>query len=154
MREDLIDKLGIKTSQTKLNVSTMTNMNHNQITRVVNNLEIKSIDGTYSTLIPVVYTRKAESWPFSREDLVRLRDLEDLPHLKEVPIKEVDEDVGLLIGMNAPDLLKEIEVVDGDAGLPYATLHKLGWVISGPIGRSNLSQIEIVIKLMWFLIIV
>ena len=44
--------------------------------------------------------------------------------------------IGILIGMNIPELLKPLNVVSTTTSGPYASQHYSGWALNGPYGRS------------------
>ncbi|KAA0202660.1 hypothetical protein HAZT_HAZT006353 [Hyalella azteca] len=46
------------------------------------------------------------------------QDVEELPHLKDAPSKFMDSDTLLLLGMNAPELIKPRDVIGGEDNLP------------------------------------
>ena len=50
-------------------------------------------------------------------------------------IPNIDADVGLLIGSDAPEILEPKQVIPSQNGGPYATRTTLGWVVNGPLGK-------------------
>ena len=135
--ERIVDKLCIKTQQTSVQLSTMERKNSSINTRVINNLELSSLDGQSVTDIPVLYTKSNASWPFTKEDIPHFDDVKQFSHLANIPFSFIDSDVDILIGMNVPMLLKPLEIIDGDDDQPFASLHLLGWTINGPVNRAS-----------------
>lgn len=137
IREDIVDKLGVRTEPVSIKVKSMTSLNDIQKSKVLNNLTLSSLDNSFTTSIPVMYTKPKKHWPFSESDLPRSNDLEEYPHLKNLSFPECSAEIGILIGMNAPELLMPLEVITGDAGTPYATRHSLGWTVNGPVNSGS-----------------
>ena len=50
-------------------------------------------------------------------------------------IPNIDVDVSLLIGSDAPEILEPKQVIPSQNGGPYATRTTLGWVVNGPLGK-------------------
>ncbi len=57
-----------------------------------------------------------------------------IPYLKYVPLEYIQNGkIGLLIGMNVPEFPQNNDMLSYG---PYATLHKLGWALQGPICKT------------------
>ncbi|XP_068237239.1 uncharacterized protein [Palaemon carinicauda] len=97
---------------------------------LVSGLSVLDYEGkTCITLPPVL---SAPRIPIDECDVVRSRDLERWPHLREIYIPEVEAEVGLLIGNNAPHLLEPREVINSTRlHEPHAIRTLLGWVVCG-----------------------
>ncbi|XP_047739152.1 uncharacterized protein LOC125178730 [Hyalella azteca] len=138
IRDDLIEQLGAGTRPTKVFLSTMENVKKELTTAILTHLEISPLDDSKLTSIPILFTKPSESWPFSRDDIPTYKDVENLPYLEDVPFDFVTVDVGVLIGMNSPGLIKTYSTVSGEWEQPFASLHWLGWAFNGPIaGRQQ-----------------
>jgi hypothetical protein len=135
MDEKLLDALGIKPVKKSITITTMESKHSTCVTKVVNNLKVCDLNDGAQVIIPVVYTKQHKTWPFSKDDLPNPADIEVLSHLSEVPFTYLDADIGLLIGMNIPEVLKPAEVIGGEAGQPYASKHTFGWALNGPVKR-------------------
>ena len=71
-------------------------------------------------------------------DAPRQEDIDGCLHLKNLPIGFLpDTSIGILIGMNQPDLLFPIETVRGPNSQPYATLHLLGYALNGLVANRS-----------------
>ena len=139
MNEGVLEKLGLRFSAPKYTVSknTMGNKNHSNSSRVVNNLKVSDLEGNHEINVPVVFTQHDSAWPFSKEDVAKQRETEQYEHLRDVPFKFLDENVGLLLGVNIPSVMKQLEIVDGSPDDPFASRHLLGWVVNGPVNSSS-----------------
>jgi len=136
INEKLLSYLNVFPAETTVDVSTMNGKNETK-TRVLNNLQVSDIHGNFSATIPVIYTKPETQWPFSKSDLITRNDVKDYTHLRDVPFDFSNEDVGLLIGINVPSILRPREVIYGNENDPFASLHSLGWALNGPVKRSG-----------------
>ena len=68
------------------------------------------------------------------------KEMSQWPHLQEIDIRDVDADVGLLIGSDVPRALEPREIKSGNYGEPYATRTDLGWVVNGPLRKCGNSR--------------
>ena len=55
-----------------------------------------------------------------KESAIVKEDINDIQHLKYIPIPSIANEVSLMIGQDVPDALKPLEVRDGGDGQPYA----------------------------------
>ena len=111
MRESLMKKLGIKTQDYIRNVTTMTNKNSPTKIHVIHNLKIYDFEGKNAVILPVVYTRPDDQWPFDRPDRMFNDDCRNVPALREVPFNFIDQDIELLVGNNIPEMVKPFSVL-------------------------------------------
>ena len=58
------------------------------------------------------------------------------PILKHLPPDGSDSSIGILIQSNCPRALEPLSVIQSEEGGPYATQTKLGWCVTGPMGRQ------------------
>ena len=82
---------------------------------------------------PIVFTRP--SLPVTTESIVNQQDVEKWLYLSEVKIPNIDADVGLLIGCDAPEILEPKQVIPSQNGGLYATRTTPSWVVNGPLGK-------------------
>ena len=132
--ERILKRLNVKGINTKLQLSTMEGTSSHSHTKVINNLELYDLDDNLQDVIPVVYAQK--KWPFSSEDSPTA-DVAKLEHLADVPFNFIDADITLIIGMNRPEMVKPLQIVDGAWNEAYASLHRLGWALNGPVSGSQ-----------------
>ena len=83
--------------------------------------------------IPVVYAQ--QNWPFTKEDSPVPSDMKE--HLSNLPYSFINSTVGLIIGMNRPEMIKPLQIIDGPRDSVYASLHQLGWALNGPVGEKR-----------------
>jgi hypothetical protein len=157
--EELLDSLEISGTPAEIKLTTLQGKHSPLRTCVVNGLEIMDLEENEKVMLPLVYS-KAEL-PIDRDEIPNRSEISDFTYLNEVPFQFVDANVGLLIGMNVPDVLKPLEIVGSDTAGPYASRHKLGWALNGPLTSSsdsthvhrikieNRDHIENQLKYMW-----
>ena len=86
-----------------------------------------------------LYTRK--EIPVSMEDVPTLEDVDRWLYLRGIKIPDINSDVGLLIGTNAPLASEPWEVVHSQDDGPHAAKTLLGWAVRGLL-RSNTENIH------------
>ena len=62
---------------------------------------------------------------------VSMEDLDRWPYLRGIKIPDINSDVGLIIGTNAPLASEPWEVVHSQDDGPYAAKTLLGWAVRG-----------------------
>ena len=108
-------------------------------TYVVKGLEVCDLNGTNAVKLPILYTR--EEMPVSTEDVPTQEDVDRWPYLRGIKIPDINSDVGLLIGTNAPLASEPWDVVHSQDDGPYAVKTLLGWAVRGPL-RSNTETVR------------
>ena len=136
LNEKLLKTLKITPKETNINVTTMNGTNDLK-TKVVYNSELSDVNGNYKVVVPVMYTKNSNSWPFNRDDLATDIDIADYSYLSEVPFNFTTDDIDVLIGMNVPELFKCEQIIDGEGGGPFASKVLFGWTLNGPVSRSS-----------------
>ena len=53
-----------------------------------------------------------------------------IPQSNQTPI---DEEIGMLLGTNAPKVMEPLEIINSQGEGPYACRTLLGWVVNGPL---------------------
>ena len=133
MNEKLLNDLNIKVKDSNVNISTMEHNNKSIDTKVVNNLEISGIHNTNYEILPVVYAQR--NWPFSAGDTPEPEDMKE--NLDDIPYEFVDSTIGLIIGMNHPEMVKPLQIKDSPTHGVYASLHLFGWALNGSVGKNE-----------------
>ncbi len=139
MREDLAQRLNVEGSSTNLILTTM-HGSENVLTKVIDGLIVTNLrDEDVTVELPRTYTRKVI--PADHSELPLPDEVKKIPHLRKVseempPFME-DVDVGLLIGLNCPRVLRPREIIFGKETEPYAIRSLLGWYINGPSHASE-----------------
>ena len=130
--EKLANQLNLSGKKTMLSLTTMERENSKTDCRVVS-LEVLDLDEENLFELPVMFTRP--SLPVTTESAANQQDVEKWQYLSEVKIPNIDADVTLLIGSDAPEILEPKQVIPSQNGGPYATRTTLGWVVNGPLGK-------------------
>ena len=138
--EKILSELGIKGMPSQFQLTTLEKTLSPMSTRVVDCLEISDLDDNETVRLPCTFSRP--NLPISTEDMIKSEDMSRWSHLADIPIKFVEADVGLLIGINVPEVLKPLKVISGAEDEPFATKHKLGWAISGPVNHSHNTELK------------
>ena len=136
--DELLNALNIEGKGCNLSLTTMENNSSKVSVKVVENLEIVSLDETECVVVPKIYAKK--HWPFSVNDNLREADVKKCKLLKNVPFKFLPAKIGLLIGINMPQIVKPLEVVNTTNDGPYATRHLFGWAFNGPIRDKKVHE--------------
>ena len=101
------------------------------------NLEIFNLDKTVKLSLSSVYAK--EKWPFSKDDSPSCDDVRKIEEFNDIPFNFINSKIGILIGMNEPEIIKPLQIVQPNENGPFASRHKLGWAINGPINGSSSS---------------
>lgn len=133
--EELAKLLELQGSHTQLNVSTLEKENSPWETVKYDGLEISDLDGNFPYKLPPLFQR--QSLPFTKEHIPQPSDWDAYPHLKNLPFEIIEAPVGLLLGMNASDALRPLEVVKGEDNSPFGIRYQHGWAINGPLGGKG-----------------
>ena len=130
----LLRKLDAKGVKTTLSLTTMQTTNEAIECSLVN-LEVSDLSDHNVIELPTVYSRP--SLPVSTDAIGTQEDVNRWPHLKGITIPNIEAEIGLLIGSDAPQVLQPVEVRESKNGGPFATRTVLGWVLNGPLGRTG-----------------
>ena len=66
-------------------------------------------------------------------------DVRKIEEFNDIPFNFINNKIGILIGMNEPEIIKPLQIVQPNENGPFASRHKLGWAINGPINGSSSS---------------
>ena len=130
----LLRKLDAKGVKTTLSLTTMQTTNEAIECSLVN-LEVSDLSDLNVIELPMVYSRP--SLPVSTNAIGTQEDVDRWPHLKGITVPNIEEEIGLLIGSDVPQVLQPVEVRESKNGGPSATRTVLGWVLNGPLGRTG-----------------
>lgn len=137
--EALISRLGYKGKKTTLNLKTMDGYSNNVDVELIKDLSVQSLDGEITEIIPKLYAKAP--WPFERHDSPTKNDVEKYVSFKDIPFEFIDEKIGLLVGINVPQIVKPLELVNTTRNGPYATKHLFGWALNGPVKGHQMSKL-------------
>lgn len=106
----------------------------------ISGLEVAALKGTTFLTLPDVFSQ--ESIPVTQDNIPTEEDLKEWPYLKEVELEPINASIGLLIGANAPKVLEPWKVINSEGIGPFAVKTLLGWVINGPLGHREDSDMN------------
>ena len=132
MDESLLQQLNIKGEDDYFTLTTMERNSSKIPVKIIAYLEIVSLDNDYKVTIPKVFAKK--HWPFENHQTLSEKDVNKFLELNEVPFNFVKAKVGLLVGLNMPEILRPLEIINTSKNGPYASKHVFGWALNGPIG--------------------
>ena len=105
-------------------------------------LEVSNLDSNDFHILPEVLTQT--KMPVNVNNMVTSEELAKWPYLSKVNIPNINANVDLLIGTNAPKILEPWEVINSSRNGPYAIKTVLGWVVNGPLnGISGALEVEL-----------
>ncbi|KAI2665729.1 CD180 antigen [Labeo rohita] len=104
-------------------------------TFILRGLQISNLDGQTFMDLPELYTQG--SMPIRKNNILTQEDLKDWPYLEGIKIPSINEEVELLISINASNLMEPWEIINSQGGGPYAVRTLLGWVVNGPLRGGN-----------------
>lgn len=137
--EDLMHDLKVTGRKTHILLRTM-GQERPVSTNVVTGLEICGLEGDSYVTLPQVFSQK--EIPVKKESIPRQKDIDGWPYLKEIRVREIEADIGLLIGTNVPKALEPWKVINSKGNGPYAIKTVLGWVINGPLQKESVAKNE------------
>lgn len=132
--QSLMDKLQVKGKNTKISLTTMEKENSVFKTKIISNLEVMDLDENQKILVPLAYSK--QKLPISTEDLITQEKADEWEHLRNIPMRYINSQVEILLGINTPEAVKPLEIVDGRQNEPFAIRTKLGWAINGPSSKN------------------
>ena len=129
---DLLEALEVKTAEpTRLSLCTVDPKATKLDSLIVTGMEVSSMSEADFIELPPVYT--LQRIPVTEDDIPKSEDLKAWPHLHGVELRDIDADIGLMIGNNVPQAMEPWSVVHGQPGEPFAVETRLGWVVNGPV---------------------
>ena len=131
MDSELMKTLKLKGNKKSLDVTTIDDSKIKIDAVEIKNLIIMSIDKEQCKPLSTVYAK--DNWPFDEEDSPTYANIAGVKEFDFLPFHFISSKIGILIGMNEPDIIKPLQVIETPGNGPYASEHKLGWAINGPI---------------------
>ena len=141
---DLARALDLKGTPSTLSVSTLEKEASTWHTVCFQGLEVKDLDGNNPHVLPPLFSR--DSLPFDKSHIPQSSDWESHDHLREIPFEIIDASVGLLLGMNASELLRPLEVAKGPDNSPFGIRYLHGWALNGSLngpGSTFVHRVEV-----------
>lgn len=136
--DELVKSLAADGPETVLSLTTMEAKSQPVTVKAIENIEAISIDGKRRVIIPKMYSKK--NWPFELHDSPKYDDVKHIPELRKLPFGFIPCKIGILIGMNYPDIVKPQKIVNSTTRGPYASEHQLGWALNGPTNGSDFDR--------------
>nr|XP_057925588.1 uncharacterized protein LOC131127575 isoform X1 [Doryrhamphus excisus]XP_057925589.1 uncharacterized protein LOC131127575 isoform X1 [Doryrhamphus excisus] len=99
--------------------------------QILSGLEVSGMDGNDFIELPDVLTQR--TMPVSAVNIPRQEDVDQWSYLKGVKLHDIDADVELLIGTDAPKVMEPWELINSQDEGPYAVRTRIGWAINGPL---------------------
>ena len=122
--QQLMESLGADGDRATLSLTTLGN--HDSINECkVFKLEVFDLDENELVKLHTVFS--TPKLPVSKESIPKQSDVARFPYLRDIQILEIDVDIGLLIGNDAPKALEPREVRQSEGQGPYATRTVFGW---------------------------
>lgn len=106
--------------------------------QILTGLEVSKLDDNQFVELPEIFTQ--ETIPVSKSNIPTQQDIEKWEYLKDIKIPELDTEVEVLIGTNAPKLMEPWEIINSQGDGPYAVRTLLGWVINSPLRGNSSGQ--------------
>ncbi len=139
--EQLMRKLNVTGRKTNFLLSTMGQKTVVPAYSLIG-LEVSNLDSNDFHVLPEVLTQT--KMPVNINNMVTPAELARWPYLSKVNIPNINANVDLLIGTNAPKILEPWEVINSCGNGPYAIKTVLGWVVNGPLnGNSGAPEAEL-----------
>ncbi|XP_051776177.1 uncharacterized protein LOC127526093 [Erpetoichthys calabaricus] len=130
--ERLQKQLNLQGRRTQVFLKTMNNYDDDSkvVTQssVLSDLQVCGVNDDEYIDLPKVFTQV----PVDRENIPLQEDIDKWAYLKEVRLTHIDSEVDILIGINYPEIFKELRTIPSQGGGPYAMKTALGWVVGGP----------------------
>ncbi len=133
----LMNRLGLSGKRSNILLRTM-GQDKVTTTHVVSGLEVAGLNEEDFWELPDAYTQ--ETMPVHSGNIPKQKDLQGWPYLKHVNLPDIDSDIELLIGINAPRVMEPIQVIRSVDNGPYAIKTRLGWTVNGPLRGDGGNQ--------------
>ena len=135
--QDLLTRLNVKGKRTTLSLTTIEKANSKTESSIVS-LELSDLNGENTVAIETVFS--TPNLPISTKNLATREDIDKWTYLSVIKSDRIDEEIGLVIGCDVPEVLEPIEIRKSERGGPYAAKTVFGYVVNGPLGRNAASE--------------
>ena len=140
----LVEKLEVEGQSINLSLSTL--HSNNEVKSVGVDLDITALAGRNSKVINVQNVCSLQNFPSLHGNIASPEETDKWPHLKGISASQIGislNEVSLLLGQDAPQAIRPLEVRSGSDYEPYAVRTTLGWVINGPMSPHACSNVAI-----------
>lgn len=142
--ESVAEKLNLDHRDACLILTTLTSDRQTIKCKTYDNLRVRSYDSRDYITVPTAYSQSDIS--VDRGQIPTCDTIKAIPHLQHLASKFhplYDAPVALLLGVNASEALRPLQVISGKRGQPYAQETCLGWGLVGEVeGSSNTKRDE------------
>ncbi len=135
----LARRLGLRGKPANILLRTMGQRKIVSIT-VLSGVEVSGMDMNDFIELPNVLTQ--ETMPVSRLNIPQQEDIAKWPYLRNIKLHNLDAEVDLLIGTDAPKVMEPWELINSQGEGPYAVRTRVDWVINGPLRGGNSRGVE------------
>ena len=129
---NLIQKLNVDGPKERFLLSTCSTSKETKYGRRISGVVLRSTNGKTVELPTML---ECEHIPQDKNEIPTPEMTKSFPHLKEIateiPPLDHNAEIDILIGRDAPEVLKVRQFKNGPRGAPWAQKHILGWTISG-----------------------
>jgi len=132
-----VETLGIEGDKTRLSLTTLSKQNCITSCNLFH-LEVFDLDENYFVDLLSVFS--VPSLPVSNDSIPTQEDVISFPYLRDLQIRTIDSDIGLLIGCDVPKTLEPHETRVSQGQGPFATRTIFGWTVNGPMVRMGQPQ--------------
>ena len=130
--QSLFDQLGIEGENVSINLTTVNHRAASHESKRVS-LTVTGVASDESIELNEVYS--VASLPIKPNKPLTANEIKSWPHLRELHLPTISSSVGLLIGIDNPELFWTLEEIRGNRGEPFAVRTILGWSLVGAISR-------------------
>ena len=143
--DQLLNELNVTGREVRLKTTTIAGCNVATNSMLIQNLTVSDFNENEHVVLPQCFSIK--SLPISESEISSKVDLSDWNYLDQIPVHNLDAQVGLLIGSDYPQILQPHEVIRSQNSGPFAYRTLLGWVVTGPnFSRDNRSSSSFFIR--------
>jgi len=130
---ELLDEMGVDSPREKYYLSTCSSSSEVKYGRKVSDLTVCSIVEGKEFSLPQL--TECDAIPCDKREIPSPQMVKRFPHLEsiadEIPALDANANIQLLLGRDAPELLKVRAFKNGPRGAPWAQRLNLGWTVSG-----------------------
>ena len=143
LTDSVMDTLELETQDSVLTLTTLTSTRSTVNCRRYSDLRVRAADSDQVVRVPLVYSQT--DIDVDKRQIPTNAIVSTIPHLCHLsphfsPL--LDAPVALLLGVNAAEAFKPLEVVSGESGQPFALRTRLGWGLVGEVYSPSSTETE------------
>jgi len=132
-----VKTLGVEGDKPRLFLTTLGKQNRS-MNCILFSLEVFDLDKNYFVDLPSVFS--VPSLHVSNDSIPTQENVNSFPYLRDLQIRSIDSDIGLLIGCDVPKALEPHETRVSQGQGPFATRTVFSWTMNGPVVRMGQPQ--------------